>query len=189
LVVVALVVVALFGRPIFYIARSYWRDRDDIAVLPSGVVDDASRLNRARVAEVWQVPDDPAAAEEQLRALLKRARAAKVPISIAGARHSMGGHTIAPDGIAVQMLGFRRMDFDDDSGILTVGAGALWANVLPFLIGGGDAVQRLVLRRWVPVGKLSRMAGRQIPIHIDRRVVSTDDFRWRGPHVQPDRKR
>jgi FAD/FMN-containing dehydrogenase len=140
LVIVSLVVISLFGRPIFYIARSYWRDRHDIAVLPSGEVDDASRLSRAKVAEVWQVPDDPAAAEQQLRALLQRAREAKLSISIAGARHSMGGHTIAPDGIAVQMLGFRHMDLDVESGILTVGAGALWADVLPFLDARGKSV-------------------------------------------------
>jgi FAD/FMN-containing dehydrogenase len=108
--------------------------------LPPGELDDASRLSRAKVAEVWQIPADPAKAEEQLRLLLQRAREAKLPVAIAGARHSMGGHTIAPDGIAIQMVGFRRMELDVASDILTVGAGALWADVLPFLDTHGRSV-------------------------------------------------
>jgi FAD/FMN-containing dehydrogenase len=140
LAIAALVVVALVGRPAFYILRAVWRDRDDIPPLPPGEVDDASRLDRAKVAEVWQIPAGPAAAEEQLRALLQRAREQKLPVAIAGARHSMGGHTIAPDGIAIQMLGFRHMRLDEQSNVLTVGAGALWSEVLPFLDARGRSV-------------------------------------------------
>jgi FAD/FMN-containing dehydrogenase len=123
--IAALIVVALLVRPVFYVARAVWRDRDGIAALPPGEVDDSGRLSRAKVTEVRQIPADPAVAEEQLRVLLKRARAEKLPVSIAGARHSMGGHTIAPGGVAVQMLGFRHMTLDEQSEVLTVGAGAL----------------------------------------------------------------
>ncbi|WP_020475446.1 FAD-binding protein [Zavarzinella formosa] len=140
LLVVGLIVVALFGRPAFYIARAMWRDRDDIAALPPGELDDVSRLNRAKVAEVWKMPADPVMAEDQLRALLRRAKAEKLPVSIAGARHSMGGHAIAPDGVAIQMAGFNRMEFDEESGLLTVGAGALWADVIPYLDTRGRSV-------------------------------------------------
>jgi FAD/FMN-containing dehydrogenase len=138
--VVALVVVALVGRPIFYVARAVWRDRDGIAALPPGEQDDAGRLNRAKVAEVWDIPTDPVAAENQLRSLLQRARAEKLPVAIAGARHSMGGHTIAPDGVAIQMLGFHHMDLDETSEILTVGSGSLWSDVLPYLDARGRSV-------------------------------------------------
>ncbi|HEX4607115.1 MAG TPA: FAD-binding oxidoreductase [Urbifossiella sp.] len=137
---VALVTAALAARPVFYVARSAWRDRDDRPALPPGEVDDAGRLSRARAAEVWQVPADPAAAEGQLRALLGRARAGRLPVAIAGARHSMGGHTVAPDGVAVQMLGFRHMSLDDKAEVLTVGAGTLWAEVLPYLDARGRSV-------------------------------------------------
>lgn len=138
--VVVVAFVALFGRPIFVVTRAAWRDRDGIAPLPPGVVDDAGRLSQTKVAEVWQIPADLATAEEQLRGLLKRAQSEKLPVSIAGARHSMGGHTIAPDGIAIQMLGFRHMSFDEQSDVLTVGAGALWSDVLPYLDARGRSV-------------------------------------------------
>ena len=136
----ALAVALLVARPLFYVARAVWRDRDDIGSLPPGELDDASRLNRAKVAEVWHVPEDPAAAEEQLRSLLRRARAERLPVAIAGARHSMGGHTIASGGIAVQMLGFRHMAFDEKADVLTVGAGARWSDVLPYLDARGRSV-------------------------------------------------
>ena len=48
---------------------------------------------RPRVTEVWSIPSDPAEAESQLRALLHRARAARLRVTISGARHSMGDHT------------------------------------------------------------------------------------------------
>lgn len=137
---VLLVIVVLFGRPLFYVARAAWRDRDDIPALAPGEMDDAGRLNRASMAEVWSIPAEPALAEEQLRALMRRARAEKLPVSIAGARHSMGGHTIAPGGVAVQMLGFRHMDFDEKSETLTVGAGALWSDVIPYIDARGRSV-------------------------------------------------
>src|SRR5438046_6537118 len=68
------------------------------------VVDDASRLNRTNVAEILKVPADPAEAEQQLREVLRRARAKRLKVSIAGAGHSMGGHTIYPGGIVLNML-------------------------------------------------------------------------------------
>ncbi|HEY3789011.1 MAG TPA: FAD-binding oxidoreductase [Urbifossiella sp.] len=140
ILVVALIVVVLVARPIFYVVRAAWRDQDGIAALPPGEIDDAGRLSRAKVAEVWPVPADPTVAEEQLRTLLRRARTENLPIAIAGARHSMGGHTIAPGGISIQMLGFNRMEFDEKSEILTVGSGALWSDVLPFLDARGHSI-------------------------------------------------
>lgn len=61
-------------------------------------------------------------------------------VAIAGAQHSMGGHTIAPDGLRLDMRPFRAMALDPVTGILTVGSGALWADVIPFLNRYGRAV-------------------------------------------------
>lgn len=63
--------------------------------------------------------------------LLARARAEGLRGSIAGARHSMGGHTIYPGGIVVDMRPWKEMDLDEGQDVLTVGAGALWADVVP----------------------------------------------------------
>src|SRR5437763_9360038 len=96
------------------------------------MVDDASRLNATRVAEVWDIPTDPAAAEAQLRDLLRRARQEGRKVSVAGARHSMGGHTIYPDGLVLNMLPFARMELDEGGQLLRVGPGARGSAVTPY---------------------------------------------------------
>src|SRR5436190_16098277 len=93
---VLLMLAGCLGRPVYQWTKAWWWDRPVAEELPPGQTDDASRLNRTTVAEVWAIPSDPVAAEEQLRALLQRARQAKLPVAIAGVRHSMGGHTITP---------------------------------------------------------------------------------------------
>ncbi|OAI54397.1 hypothetical protein AYO44_15115 [Planctomycetaceae bacterium SCGC AG-212-F19] len=109
-------------------------------ILPPGYTDDISRLNATHVAEIWDIPADPAAAEEQLRQLLVRAQAERLPVAIAGARHSMGGHTIAPEGIVINMLPFRHMTVDEAEMRLRVGAGARWSEVVPRLDARGLSV-------------------------------------------------
>ena len=136
----ALLVAVLLARPVFHLARTWWRDRPEVVILPKGVVDDASRMNRTGVAEVWDIPADPAAAEEQLRTLIRRAKADRRRVAIAGARHSMGGHTIAAGGIVLNMLPFHMMSLDKAAGILTVGAGARWSEVIPYLDARGRSV-------------------------------------------------
>jgi FAD/FMN-containing dehydrogenase len=120
--------------------NTWLHDRPAPHDVPEGHADDASRMNRTRVAEVWSIPADRAAAEVQLRALLERARSERLPVSIAGARHSMGGHTIAPDGIVLDMLPFKHMKLDADRQRLSVGAGARWAEIVPYLDSLGYSV-------------------------------------------------
>jgi FAD/FMN-containing dehydrogenase len=130
--------VGVLGRPVLHLGLAVIRDRQDREATPSGSVDDASALDATRVAEVWAIPSDPAVAEAQLRALIVRAAAAGVPVSIAGARHSMGGHSIRKDGIVVDMRPFHAMRLEGD--VLHVQAGALWSDVLPHLNRSGRSV-------------------------------------------------
>ena len=118
-----------------------WNDRVDVVVVPAGSVDDASRRNATPVQEVWTVPADAQEAEVQLAALLLRARTNHLKVSIAGARHSMGAHTIAKDGIVVDMLPFNRMKLDEPRKILRVQAGAIWRDVIRFLNARGLSVE------------------------------------------------
>jgi FAD/FMN-containing dehydrogenase len=113
--------------------NAWLNDKPVVEQLPPGFTDDASRLNATRVAEVWSIPPDVPAAESQLRKLLERARSDGLTVSIAGARHSMGGHTISPDGIVLDMLSFKHMQLDAGRQILHVGAGARWSQVIPYL--------------------------------------------------------
>lgn len=133
-------VLIVFGRPTFLVVRAWLRDQPAPEEIPTGFTDDASRLNRTRVAEIWNIPEEPAPAEDQLRRLLARARADGLKVAIAGARHSQGGHTITPDGIVVNMLPFRRLELLADENLLRAGAGARWSEIVSYLDSRGFSV-------------------------------------------------
>ena len=134
------VLVLLLARPTWHLVSTAWNDSAEIKPIPPGQVDDASRLNQTAVADVVHVPVDLDAAEEQLAILLERARQKGLRVSIAGARHSMGGHTIYPGGIAINMLPVNQMELDPERGMLHVGSGALWSDIIPFLDERGWSV-------------------------------------------------
>jgi FAD/FMN-containing dehydrogenase len=134
------VVLLTIGRPAWHLLRTSLSDRNELEPLPAGTSDDASRLNRTRVAEVWPVPADPAEAEKQLVDLVARAHREGLKISIAGARHSMGGHTIYPNGIVINMLPFRALSLDEENDLLHAGAGARWEEIIPYLDARGKSV-------------------------------------------------
>jgi FAD/FMN-containing dehydrogenase len=135
-----LVAIAFLIRPAIHLLRTSSRDVNVLAELPPGHIDDASRLNQTKVAEVWDVPIDAAEPERQIAELLARAKAEGRRVSISGARHSMGGHTIYPGGININMLPLATMHLDQERDVLTVGAGALWKDIIPFLDARGRSV-------------------------------------------------
>ena len=103
------------------------------------VANDISGLNPMAMQTVAVAPDS-AAVVRQLRQLLHIAQVRHLPVAIAGAQHSMGGHTLAPGGIRLDMRPFRRMRLDTTTNLLTVGSGATWAEVIPYLNHYGRAV-------------------------------------------------
>ena len=117
---VGLVVVAILAgvmaRPLWHISRAAIANRHAPQPTPAGFADDASRLNRTPVAATFAVPADSAAAEAQLIALIDRARRDHLRVSIAGARHSMGGHTISRGGVVIDMTGFRGVSLSAEFG-------------------------------------------------------------------------
>src|SRR5256885_1088593 len=129
----------LVGRPVYHIARSAIVNASRETPTPAGYADDASRLDRVRVAEIVRVHTDSAAAESQLASLLHRAQREKLNVSIAGARHTMGGHTIAANGIVIDMTTFTGMSLTRD-GTLRVRGGTRWAEVIPFLDRNGRSL-------------------------------------------------
>jgi FAD/FMN-containing dehydrogenase len=131
---------ALLVRPVAHLFRASLGDKSALESATPGIVNDASRLNHTEGVEVWPIPSDAPTAEEQLVRLLTRARKEKLPVSIAGARHSMGGHTISPGGIAIDMLPFHAMTLDEQAGILHVQAGARWSEIIPYLDKRGWSV-------------------------------------------------
>jgi hypothetical protein len=141
LVLIFLLLLILVAHPVYYLAKTAWNDRNQIVPTPPGKINDASRLDETRVAKIWKIPADEKAAEEQLAGLLQFARTNHLKVSIAGARHSMGGHVIYPDGIVIDMLPFNRMELDGTNLVLHVQAGARWNEVIPFLNKHGLSVE------------------------------------------------
>jgi FAD/FMN-containing dehydrogenase len=133
-VVLLLLVVA--GPPALYLLRTWTSDAPVEEPLPPGMIDDQSRLELTTVADVIQSADTADASIPILRAALARARTEGLKVSIGGARHSMGGQTIAPDGLFIDMTPLASMTLLDDH-ILRVGSGAIWRDVVPFLDARG----------------------------------------------------
>jgi FAD/FMN-containing dehydrogenase len=52
----------------------------------------------------------------------------------------MGGQTIAPGGIRINMLPLKSMKLNEQTDLLHVGAGALWADVIPYLDRHGRSI-------------------------------------------------
>ena len=90
-------------------------------------------MDKTPITEVWDIPSEAQKGEDELRELLHRVQVSHLHVSIAGARHSMGGQTIYPGGIAVNMLPFKDMNLNEDENLLHVQAGAKWADVIPYL--------------------------------------------------------
>ena len=105
-----------------------------------GYVNDASQLNLTKIDTIIQVPNDKKGIVIQLKNVLKYAKENNLKISIAGARHSMGGHTIYPNGIALNMLPYKQMEIDTSNNILTIGSGALWEDALRYLDNYGKSI-------------------------------------------------
>ncbi|MFP6673967.1 MAG: FAD-binding oxidoreductase [Pirellulaceae bacterium] len=141
IVVGLLALTSVLARPLIHLLNTAVRDVDELTELPPGYVDDASRLNQTKVADIWTIPVDSDDPERQIAQLLSRARLERRRVTIAGARHSMGGHTIYPGGIVIDTLPFNQMELDEHLGILTVQSGAIWKDVLAFLDRRGWSVE------------------------------------------------
>ena len=93
-----------------------------------GTINDVTGVNRTAVYGIL-----PITSEDELRNALHFARQQKLPVSIAGAKHSMGGQAFATDALVLDMRGFNQMSVDTKSKILTVQSGAIWHNIQEYL--------------------------------------------------------
>ncbi len=131
---------AVVAPPALFLANVWRHDGSAPLTAPAPGTDDAGHMNTRHSARVIPVSSDPAEAERQLSALVRQTAISGGHISISGAHHSMGGHTIYPDGVVLDMLPFNRMSLDAERRILTVGAGARWSEIVPYLDQRGFAV-------------------------------------------------
>jgi FAD/FMN-containing dehydrogenase len=61
------------------------------------------------------------------------ARQHKLKVSIAGVRHSMGGHAFFKNALVLDMTRFNQMTLDENSKVLTVQSGATWHEIQKLL--------------------------------------------------------
>jgi FAD/FMN-containing dehydrogenase len=130
----------LMARPAYHLLRTTWNDSEAVEQPRPGFADDASRLNETPVAESIEVAQEVHAAERQIAELLRRAKAENKRVAIASARHTMGGHTIYPDGIVLNMLPLDRIELDESTDTLHAQAGARWSSIIPYLDARGLSV-------------------------------------------------
>lgn len=130
----------LLLSPVFYYLSIRLGEDDSINAIPHGYTNDASQLNLTRMDTIIAVPRGKMEIQEQLRGILEFARKNHLKISIAGAKHSMGGHTMYPGGILLNMLPYKHMELDTISNVLTIGSGALWEDAIRFLDMYGRSV-------------------------------------------------
>jgi FAD/FMN-containing dehydrogenase len=94
-----------------------WRQR-------GGTLDDASSLDRTAVFGVVDVRE-----EADVARALAFARASRLKVSAAGARHSMGGHAFYHGAIVLDMTGLNAVSVDPDARLMTVQSGATWHDI------------------------------------------------------------
>lgn len=90
------------------------------------VINDVSRLNPTPVSAVVQEKEI-----EGLQAALAEARERRLKVSIAGKRHSMGGHAFYEDAVVLDMTSFDKvLAIDPAAKTVTVQSGATWGEVI-----------------------------------------------------------
>jgi len=133
IIFLVIILLILIARPVSFLLYNYFKDKAPVSTERPGYTNDASNLNETKVATIVKAFEGIDEATQQISQLIKLAKAEGKKISIAGAQHSMGGHTIYPDGVMLDMKGFHYMRFDSVKHILLVGSGALWSEVIPYL--------------------------------------------------------
>lgn len=119
--------------PICHIGKTYLNEEDIIKQNPKGYTNDASGLSLTKVDSIVDVPKSKAEMIQQLKDIITYSKSHHIPISIAGAQHSMGGHTMYPNGIVLNMRPYKEMHLDTITNILTIGSGALWEDAINYL--------------------------------------------------------
>jgi FAD/FMN-containing dehydrogenase len=140
LVAAVLVAAALVAVPAGFVALRWVAEPRAQLADPAPGSNDFSRLSPNLPLRVVGVPNDAAAAELQICALVRHAAAHGEHVAVSGAQHSMGGHTLYPGGVELDMTGFHSLRLNADGTLLSAGAGARWSEVIAFLDHAGRSV-------------------------------------------------
>jgi FAD/FMN-containing dehydrogenase len=192
--VLVAVVIVLVARQALYYGAGPHGDKNCAPIAPrppegAPVINDVSCLSPTRIAGLVTVRS-----EEDVRRALDEARARGVRVSIAGARHSQGGHAFADGNIVLDMRQFSRIALDEAAGTVRVQSGATWhdiQNVLHprfavkamqstdlFTVGGSISVNAHGMDH--QAGSVGRT------IRSMRVMLASGEVRTIGPQADPD---
>ncbi|MCD1259508.1 FAD-binding oxidoreductase [Paenibacillus athensensis] len=137
------------------------------------LITDYSRLHPVKVERIEHGHE-----EEQLVELVKEARDRKLTISIAGQRHSQGGHTYYKDGLVVDMTPFNRiLAVDPQRKTVRVQAGATWKDVQDAVNPYGLAVKTMQSQNIFTVGGSISINAHGRDIRNGSLIKSVESFR------------
>ncbi len=104
--------------------------------LPPNEVNDASGLNRTVVGQIVSPISD-----DEIRSTVISAKQNGLKVAIAGARHSMGGQSLYPGALVLDMLHYNRViSMDEQRKLVTVQSGITWRDLQEYLNPRGLAV-------------------------------------------------
>ncbi|MFI8715671.1 FAD-dependent oxidoreductase [Brevibacillus brevis] len=137
------------------------------------LITDYSRLHPVKVERVVDGKE-----QEQLIHLLKEARDKNLTVSIAGQRHSQGGHTYYKDGIVVDMTHFNKIvSFDPAAKVIRVQAGATWKDIQDKVNPYGLSVKTMQSQNIFTVGGSISINAHGRDIRNGSLIKSVESFR------------
>jgi FAD/FMN-containing dehydrogenase len=130
---------ALAARPTWHVWRAYRDDERLSPLSPPRGAQDASFLSTGS-GEPVNPTGTADEVEASLRAALALAREKRLRVSIAGARHTMGGHTRTAHGVQLDLSSLAAMQLEPSRDMVRVQSGARFWQLLRFLDGLGASV-------------------------------------------------
>ena len=93
------------------------------------LIHDVSRLFPEKVLKIVEGRE-----QESIEEAVKYAKENNLKISIAGTRHSQGGHAFYKDSVWIDMSHYNKiLDFKEDEKIITVQSGVTWADIQEYI--------------------------------------------------------
>lgn len=137
------------------------------------LITDYSRLHPVKVERVVKGRED-----EQLIRLVREARQQHKTVSIAGQRHSQGGHTYYKDGIVVDMTSFNEiLEIDPAKRRIRVQSGAIWEDVQNAVGPYGLSVKTMQSQNIFTVGGSISINAHGRDIRHGSMIKSVESFR------------
>ncbi|ULL19991.1 FAD-binding oxidoreductase [Paenibacillus sp. H1-7] len=147
--------------------------RNDMPDQDPYMITDYSRLHPVKVERIIEGRE-----EEQLIRIVREAAASGHSISIAGQRHSQGGHTYYKDGIVVDMTHYNKvLSVDTQARKIRVQAGATWEDVQDAVNPYGLAVKTMQSQNIFTVGGSISINAHGRDIRNGSLIKSVESFR------------